>query len=123
MPKDLDSFWTATLDEARASAKPPVFEPVECGLTLVDCFDVTFSGFGGNPVRAWLHLPAGASDRLPIVVRYLGYGGGRGLPHEVSPWALAGYGCLTVDTAARAPGGAQGTRPTRSGRRRLFQGS
>ena len=111
VPKDLDSFWTATLDEARASAKPPVFEPVQCGLTLVDCFDVTFSGFGGNPVRAWLHLPAATSDRLPIVVRYLGYGGGRGLPHEVSPWTLAGYGCLTVDTRGQGSGWSPGDTP------------
>ena len=86
-PKDLDNFWATTLAEARANAKPAAFEPVECGLTLVDCFDVTYSGFGGDPVRAWLHLPSGASAPMPMVVRYLGYGGGRGLPHEVSPVA------------------------------------
>jgi cephalosporin-C deacetylase len=107
-PKDLDNFWATTLAEARANAKPPAFEPVECGLTLVDCFDVTYSGFGGDPVRAWLHLPAGAAAPMPMVVRYLGYGGGRGLPHEVSPWPLAGYGCLTMDTRGQGSGWSPG---------------
>lgn len=97
-PGDLEPFWATTLAEARSSAKPPVFEPLDCGLTLVDCFDVTFSGFGGEPVRAWLHLPAGVSAPLPIVVKFIGYGGGRSLPHEVDTFVLAGYGCLRVDT-------------------------
>jgi cephalosporin-C deacetylase len=111
-PEDLEPFWTKTLAEARASAKPPVFEPVDSGLTLVDCFDVTFSGFGGDPVRAWLHLPTGASEPLPIIVRFIGYGGGRGLPHEVGPWPLAGYGSLTVDTRGQGSGyGSPGDTP------------
>lgn len=98
VPDDLEEFWSRTLAEARAKAKAPTFERVEAGLSLVDCFDVTYSGFNGEPVRAWLHLPAGASGPLPIVIRYLGYGGGRGLAHEVDRWVLAGYGCLRMDT-------------------------
>jgi cephalosporin-C deacetylase len=110
-PRDLEAFWTTTLAEARANAKPPEFEPVDCGLTLVDCFDVSFSGYGGDPVRAWLHLPAGASGPLPIVVKYLGYGGGRSLAHEVDPWALAGYGCLRVDTRGQGSAWSPGDTP------------
>jgi cephalosporin-C deacetylase len=114
-PEDLERFWETTLAEARASAKPPVFERTDCGLSLVDCFDVTFSGFGGDPVRAWLHLPAGASGPLPIVVRFIGYGGGRGLPHEVDPWALAGYGCLRVDTRGQGSAWSPGDTPDPAG--------
>jgi cephalosporin-C deacetylase len=110
-PDDLDIFWAATLDGARASAKPPAFDRVDSGLTLVDCFDVTFSGFGGDPVRAWLHVPTGASGPLPIVVRFIGYGGGRSLPHEVSLWPLAGYGCLTVDTRGQGSAWSPGDTP------------
>jgi len=110
-PDDLDLFWATTLDGARASAKPPAFDQVDCGLTLVDCFDVTFSGFGGDPVRAWFHVPAAASGPLPVVVRFIGYGGGRGLPHEVSPWPLAGYACLTVDTRGQGSAWSPGDTP------------
>jgi len=40
-------------------------------LTAVESWDVTFNGFGGHPIRAWLHLPASTTtDRqLPAVVQ------------------------------------------------------
>src|SRR5689334_23268772 len=92
-PRDLEEFWARTLTQARslAPASTASFEPVASRLTAVEAYDVTFPGFGADPVRGWLHLPAGTSGRLPAVVRYLGYTGGRGLPHEVPVWALAGY--------------------------------
>ena len=62
---DLDAFWARTLDEARAHPLEPTFTPVDTGLTLVDTFDVTFRGFGGQPVKGWLHLPAGSTGPLP----------------------------------------------------------
>jgi cephalosporin-C deacetylase len=97
-PVDLDDFWTTTLEEARALAVPPRLETVDSGLALVDTFDVTFSGYDGQPVKGWLHVPAGASEPLPLVVRYHGYGGGRGLPHQVDVWALAGFASFQMDT-------------------------
>lgn len=108
-PDDLDSFWAETLAGARAVAVEPRFEPVDNGLSLVETYDVTFSGFGGDPVRAWLHLPTPrssvhSSGPLPVVVQYLGYSGGRGLPHEVGPWSLAGYAHLVVDTRGQGWG-------------------
>jgi cephalosporin-C deacetylase len=80
-PEDLAAFWDATLAEARAFPLDAHFEPVENYLTVIDTFDVTFSGFGGAPVKGWLHLPAhrDAGARLPVVVNYIGYSGGRGL--------------------------------------------
>ena len=59
---------------------------------------MTFAGYGGSRIRAWLHLPAGAEGRLPAVVEYVGYGGGRGLAHERLLFALAGYAHLVMDT-------------------------
>jgi cephalosporin-C deacetylase len=111
LPDDLASFWSTTLAESRAAGKPPVFDRIDSGLALVDTFDVTFSGFGGHPVRAWLHVPAGASQPLPTVVQYHGYGGGRGLAHEVSPWTMAGYACLKVDTRGQGSAWSPGDTP------------
>lgn len=107
-PKDMEEFWSATLAESRAIAGPPVFARLSSPLTLVDTFDATFSGFGGDEVRAWLHLPTGAREPLPAVVRFIGYGGGRGLAHEVSTWTLAGYACLTVDNRGQGSGWSPG---------------
>ena len=105
-PPDLETFWSTTLEESRAAARPPVFNRVSTGLCLVDTFDVTFSGFGGHPVRAWLHLPANLEAPIPAVVRYQGYGGGRGTALDVTIWTLAGYATLLMDT--RGQGSAWG---------------
>ncbi len=106
-PADLADRWAATLTQARRHDVDVRVEPVKSGLTVVDVFDVTFAGFGGDPVRAWLQRPAGAQGPLPVVVEYNGYGGGRGLPHERLFWAAAGYAYLFMDT--RGQGSAWGS--------------
>lgn len=97
-PADLDAFWAATLAEARRHELGATFTRVDNHLALVETYDVTFAGFGGHPVKGWLQLPAGRSGPLPAVVQYIGYGGGRGLPHEDLLFALAGYAHLVMDT-------------------------
>ncbi|QEO14416.1 acetylxylan esterase [Agromyces intestinalis] len=106
-PVDFDAFWSATLAESRAVARPPRLERVASPLRLVDVFDVEFSGFAGDPVRGWLVAPAGATDAsvpLPAVVEFVGYGGGRGLPHERLGWAVAGYVHFVMDTRGQGSG-------------------
>jgi cephalosporin-C deacetylase len=98
VPNDLEAFWADTLDSARQHDLSVTYVPVDNGLAVIDTFDVTFAGFGGSPIRAWLHLPAARSGPLPAVVEYIGYGGGRGLPHEQVLWAAAGYAHLLMDT-------------------------
>ena len=97
-PPDLDAFWGATLAEARRHPLAVTCTSVDSGLTVVDSFDVSFAGFGGTTIRAWLHVPAERSRPLPAVVEYIGYGGGRGLPHERILYAAAGYAHLFMDT-------------------------
>ena len=97
-PADFDEFWAATITEARGTDAAPDLVRVDTPLTLVDIYDVTFPGYGGDPVKAWLTLPAGAAGPLPAVVEYQGYGGGRGLPGERLGWAAAGYAHLFMDT-------------------------
>ncbi len=103
-PADLTGFWERTLADSRAIATEPKAERVDNALRLVETYDVTFSGFGGDAVRAWYHRPADAKADLPVVVRYQGYGGGRGLPLPLSVWPLAGYACLEVDTRGQGSG-------------------
>jgi cephalosporin-C deacetylase len=99
-PEDFDAFWRATLTEARECDLALRVTPVAAGLPLVEVADVTFSGFGGHPIKAWLVRPAASAigdEALPAVVGYLGYGGGRGLPVEWLAWANAGYAFLVMD--------------------------
>ena len=104
-PDDLDAFWQLTLAEARAAAAPPVLELVDSGLVTVDVRDLTFSGFGGQPVRGWVVTPRAATGPLPCVVEFIGYGGGRGLPHEWLDWSAAGYAHLVMDTRGQGSNG------------------
>jgi cephalosporin-C deacetylase len=110
-PADADDFWSRTLQESRALARPPVWDRAPSPFTVVDTYDVTFSGFGGQPVRAWLHLPAGLEASVPAVVRYQGYGGGRGLGHQVDIWALAGYASMVMDTRGQGSAWSPGDTP------------
>lgn len=91
-------------------------EPISCGLSVLDVFDVTFSGFGGEPIKAWLHKPAGAEGDLPVVVRIPGYECGRALPHQISQWPVAGYASLTIDCRGQGSGwGLAGDTPDSGG--------
>jgi cephalosporin-C deacetylase len=110
-PPDLDAFWSNTLREAAGAPNEPVFTGVDNGLAQVTTFDVTVPGFAGEPVRGWLHLPAGATEPLGCVVEFLGYGRGRGLPHEQLLWAAAGYAHFVMDTRGQGWSTAGGDTP------------
>ncbi|THA66606.1 acetylxylan esterase [Streptomyces sp. A0958] len=97
-PEDFDAFWQRTLDEAAAHPLDAAFTPYDAALTAVDSYDVSFAGWGGHRISAWLNVPAGADGPLPTVVHYLGYGGGRGLPLDHLVWPAAGWATLLVDT-------------------------
>ncbi len=109
-PADFAEFWDTTLGRARDRAVPAVYRPYDAALATVEVFDLTFSGFDGQPVRGWFLLPrtggdSDGSSRLPCVVEYIGYGGGRGLPHEWLTWSAAGYAHLVMDTRGQGSNG------------------
>src|SRR3984885_13689990 len=104
-PADAAGFWSGTLADAARLPVAATFDPVATGLRLVDTFDVCFAGYGGPPIRGWLHLPAVQAGPLPCVVQYVGYGGGRGLAHENVFWAVAGYAHFIMDTRGEGAGG------------------
>ena len=111
-PDDFDQFWGDTLSQARSLPSDVKAERVDSPLTSFDIFDVTFAGFAGDPVKAWLTLPKGAEGPLPAVVEYIGYGGGRDLPGAQLHWAAAGFAHLFMDTRGQGSnwgtGGATG---------------
>jgi cephalosporin-C deacetylase len=109
-PADFDDFWRRTVDETRSYDLSASLTRIDNKLALIDSYDVTFAGFGGHPVRAWLHVPAGTTTALPTVVHYQGYSGGRGFPHQHTMWAQAGWAHLVMDT--RGQGWSVGGRST-----------
>src|SRR5689334_7997419 len=121
-PEDFDAFWAKTLQEAREHDLAPRFEPVEIPLKTVTVHDVTFAGFGGHPIKGWLTVPAWANSPLPTVVEFIGYGGGRGLPHTHLLWASAGFAHFVMDTRGQASGWGGGDTPDPVGSAPAFPG-
>ena len=110
-PEDFDRFWADTLAETRAFPLDARFDPVDFGLRTVETFDVTFNGFGGQPIKGWLLLPKERSGPLPAVVEFIGYGGGRGFPTDWLLWASAGYAHLIMDTRGQGSSWLKGDTP------------
>lgn len=118
VPSDLEDFWRATLGPSSRD-EGAALTLVETGLPLVTTYDVVVAGYAGEPVRGWLRVPADRDGPLGCVVEFLGYGRGRGLPHEDLTYACAGYAHLIMDTRGQgwsaAPGGTDDPAPQNSG--------
>jgi len=115
-PADFESFWKSTLDEARVFPLNATFEKVDYGLVAQETFDITFSGFGGQPVKGWLILPsqevrAQHAAPLPCVVEFIGYGGGRAFGFDWLLWASAGYAHFVMDTRGQGSTWSAGDTP------------
>jgi cephalosporin-C deacetylase len=121
-PDGLDDWWARRIAEARALAKPPALTPHQPRLyDPLEVYDVEFSGAGGDRIRAWYLRPPDTPD-APVVVKFIGYGGGRGVPTEHVLLPALGYALLVMDsrgqggkwTTGATPDGATGTGPENS---------
>jgi cephalosporin-C deacetylase len=106
--KDFSSFWERTLKETRKHSSNAeiklVKEPV---MPYVEAYDLTFSGFNGDRIKGWYLLPKFVKkEKLPVVVVYHGYSGGRGQITDYSTWLLMGCAVAVMDT--RGQGGSTG---------------
>lgn len=110
-PGDFDAFWADTLAGARAFPLDATFAPVDAGLRLIDAWDVTFRGYGGQPIKGWFLAPRGATGSLPCVVEYIGYGGGRGHALDWLLFASAGYAHFVMDTRGQGSAWRRGDTP------------
>lgn len=104
-PDGLDDWWGRRLAEARAAVQPPRLTRYEPGTYgPLEVYDVEFSGAHGDRVRGWyLRPPGSGGQRMPVVVKFIGYGGGRGRPAEHALLPALGYSVFVMDT--RGQGG------------------
>jgi cephalosporin-C deacetylase len=109
-PTGLDEWWAERLAEARGKSRPPVMERYAPDLYApAEVYDVEFSGARGERIRAWYLRAAkagpteAATGQAPVIVRFIGYGGGRGLPAEHMLLPALGYSVFVMDT--RGQGG------------------
>ena len=72
---------------------------------------MTFPGFGGQPIKGWLVLPRQRAGKLPCVVEYIGYNGGRSFATDWLLWASAGYAHFVMDTRGQGSTWSHGDTP------------
>jgi len=112
-PKDFDAFWKQSLAETAATGGVDAhFVQVASPFKLVDCYDVTFRGYMGQPIKGWFVLPADRDEeQLPCLVQYVGYTGGRGFLAEHMATPAAGFAVLVMDTRGQGSGWTPGATP------------
>lgn len=50
-PADFDEFWETTLADVRSTPLTPIFTQIDVGMSTVETYDVTFNGYGGQPIK------------------------------------------------------------------------
>jgi cephalosporin-C deacetylase len=110
-PADFDAFWSETLAEARQFPLNPTFVAVDYGFKTVQTYDVTFAGYGGQPIKGWLIIPTGTTAPLAGIIEFIGYGGGRATPLNWLTWASAGYAFMVMDTRGQGSSWQAGDTP------------
>jgi cephalosporin-C deacetylase len=115
---DFDAFWSETITETRSFDLNVELQQVNTPYRTVDIHDVSFCGFAGDRIKAWLLAPRQDHGPRPAVVEFIGYNGGRDLPGAFLSWASAGYTHLIMDTRGQGSawgGGGETSDPHGSG--------
>jgi cephalosporin-C deacetylase len=79
-PADFDTFWNETITETQSFELNVELRPASTPYRTVDIHDVSFSGFAGDRINAWLLNPCQDQAPRPAVVEFIGYNGGRDVP-------------------------------------------
>lgn len=123
VPDDFDAFWSRSLAESAEFPLDARFERVtDSPFEAVEVFDVAFSGYMGQPIRGWFLAPRERSGKLPCLVRFLGYGGGRGFPGDYLMAPVSGFATFVMDTRGQGSVWAPGDTPDEAGSGPQFPG-
>ena len=103
-PDDFEEYWAAALDAAVPRPLDVEVRPADSVVSAIDVFDVRFTGHGGARIAAWMLVPPNVAAGTPVVVEFVGYGGGRGRPAEWLNWSCAGFPHLVMDSRGQGGG-------------------
>jgi cephalosporin-C deacetylase len=103
-PDDFDEYWADAVSEAATRPLDVELRRADSVVSALDVFDVSFAGHGGARIAAWLLVPQNVESGAPVVVEFVGYGGGRGRPTEWLAWACAGFPHLVMDSRGQGGG-------------------
>ncbi len=111
---DFDEFWIDTIRTSQARSKRPVFTPVGSHLPNIEAYDLEFAGFEGQRIKAWYILPVKklrGKEKIPCIMVFVGYGGGRSELEDWTMWPAAGCAVLVMDTRGQGANWSSGSTP------------
>ncbi len=103
-PADFDEFWEAQLAQVASIPLDATFTPVDTVIRSAEVYDTSFAGHGGTRISGWLFVPRELDANAPVIVEFVGYGGGRGVPADWLTWSCAGFAHFVMDTRGQGGG-------------------
>ncbi len=103
-PDDFEEYWAGALAAAAARPLDVEVRRADSVVSAIDVYDVNFTGHGGARIAAWMLVPPNVEAGSPVVVEFVGYGGGRGRPTEWLNWSCAGFPHLVMDSRGQGGG-------------------
>lgn len=107
-PSDFEEFWKSTINEQSKYDLEYSEVPYVTEINTVNVYDVTFSGWKGQPIKGWLIRPKSLSSPAPCIIEFPSYGGGRGLPWDWLHFPSAGFVYFVMDNRGQGSGWRQG---------------
>lgn len=102
-PEDMESYWEKALNEIRASDNDVELKPADFQVPFADCYDMYYTGRGGDRVYAKLLKPKYFNGKRPAILMFHGYMGYSGEWAEKLPYVAAGFIVASMD--CRGQGG------------------
>lgn len=107
-PSDLEDFWRESLAQVGFEPEKASVIEVNTPFTGMKVQQVIYTGSDDTPLHAWYIRPAGMEGhKLPCVVFFHGYTGGKGYPEQYASWLMLGVAVMAVDV--RGQGGETGS--------------
>lgn len=105
---DFEDFWEKTLTLSKSVNLNEKLIECEYPSPYMKVYDLTYQGYDGTPVKGWFLLPLFTTEeKLPCLIHYHGFTGGREYPSQYAPWIIMGMAVIVID--CRLQGGDTGS--------------
>lgn len=106
--KDFDEFWDRTIALSKSVELNAKLEEQEYPSPYIRVYDLTYDGYDGTKIKGWFLIPMFTkTKKLPCLIHYHGFTGGRGVPHDYMSWLMMGMAVVAVE--CRLQGGDTGS--------------
>lgn len=102
-PADHDAYWEKAIAEMKAVDPQVTFAKANLETSVVDCYDMYFTGVNGARIYAKHLRPKNITGKIPAVLMFHGYSGSSGDWYDKIGYAASGVAVFAMDV--RGQGG------------------